>query len=254
MINFKINKCYKVRNPNKDSDYENSSDSCSINQIEIETLNEQTKEINDIDSVRNAYENENSEKILIPVLESENQADKSSFCSLTGQLSDNGNPQEINEVESLVDAEIIISESDENCKISDIKCNYSEKDKIGSQFIADDKVEELKSAVEFQNNGKINDEVEIESLVDIESAENHIEPDKINQKSVEYPQDITTRLGIDRNHDSEDEIQNLQVTLVPIMRPIRETSSAAVLKEENLLRPQSPVCDFIQKVLLESYV
>ena len=178
------------------------------------------------------------------------------LCYISAQefLGPNRNPQDINEVESLVDAENIISESDENCKISDIKCDYSENDTIESQFIDDDKLEELNFAVEFQNHGKINDEVKIESLVDIESEENHIEPDKINRKSVKYPQDITTRLGIDRNHDIEDEIQNLQVTLVPIMRPIRETSSAAVLKEENLLRPQSPVCDFIQKVLLESYV
>ena len=56
---------------------------------------------------------------------------------------------------------------------------------------------------------------------------------------------MTTRLGIDKDHVMQDEIQNLKVTLVPIITPAKET---------NLLRPQSPVCDFIQKVLLESYV
>ena len=58
---------------------------------------------------------------------------------------------------------------------------------------------------------------------------------------------MTTRLGIDKDHVIEDEIQNLEVTLVPII-------TSAPLQETNLLRPQSPVCDFIQKVLLESYV
>ena len=74
---------------------------------------------------------------------------------------------------------------------------------------------------------------------------------KISQNSTNYPQEMTTRLGIEKDHVLEDEIQNLQVTLVPIITP---AGAPAPLKETNLLRPQSPVCDFIQKVLLESYV
>ena len=72
----------------------------------------------------------------------------------------------------------------------------------------------------------------------------------------EYPQEVKTRLGTDDNHMIEDEIQNLKVTLVPIMTSNQTTTGnpLAQFHEKNLLRPQSPVCDFIQKVLLESYV
>ena len=80
-----------------------------------------------------------------------------------------------------------------------------------------------------------------------ELDENSIKSDKNSQNSNKYPQEMTTRLGIDKNHVIEDEIQNLEVTLVPIIK-------SAPLQETNLLRPQSPVCDFIQKVLQESYV
>ena len=74
----------------------------------------------------------------------------------------------------------------------------------------------------------------------------------MTRKLAEYPQDVKTRLGIDDNHVIEDEIQNL-VTLVPIMTS-NQTDPLSPFHKKNSLRPKSPVCDFIQKVLLESYV
>ena len=73
-----------------------------------------------------------------------------------------------------------------------------------------------------------------------------------NEHLVEYPQDITTRFRLEHNQISQDDIQNLKVTLVPIQSSFQNRRIEE--KTAPLPRPQSPVCDFIQRVILESYV
>ena len=73
-----------------------------------------------------------------------------------------------------------------------------------------------------------------------------------NEHLVDYPQDITTRFGLEHDQVSQDDIQNLKVTLVPIQSSFQ--SRRIEEKTAPIQRPQSPVCDFIQRVILESYV
>lgn len=224
------------KNPNKDSEYQESSDSCSTKQI----LDDHSKDNIDVDSIEKTSDDEISEASgEIGELESHKNFNISATGSITDHLTDvqtndleYKNLGKITEVESEAVAENLFdSESDINYKISSKNSENSEKD---IEANADES------------------EAKSEHLFHSKSVENHIKPEKC-QKFVEHPHDITTRLGIDRNYVIEDEIQNLQVTLVPIMTPAHLTLPCS-FEEKTLLRPQSPVCDFIQKVLLESYV
>ena len=241
------------KNPNKDSKYQESSDSCSTKQI----LDDHSKDNNDVDSIEKTSDDEKSDNVHITILENhskdeiseasgeiaELESHKNFNISATGSITDHltdvqtndleyKNLGKITEVESEAVAENLFeSESDINYEISSKNSENSEKD---IEANADES------------------EAKSEHLFDSKSVENHIKPEKC-QKFVEHPHDITTRLGIDRNYVIEDEIQNLQVTLVPIMTPAHLTLPCS-FEEKTLLRPQSPVCDFIQKVLLESYV
>ena len=73
-----------------------------------------------------------------------------------------------------------------------------------------------------------------------------------NELSSDYPTDMTTRFELEHGQVAQDDIQNLKVTLVPIQKSL--WSRRIEEKDARLQRPQSPVCDFIQRVILESYV
>ena len=163
----------------------------------------------------------------------------------------------IKESESEAEAENRVDKvSNENCEMSGKNSEIAEIDGEDSEFFDDQKLQDFKVDDELrtlEKPNKVEVEVEYEYHLDNKSDENLISPNEMTRKLAEYPQDLTTRLGIDDNRVFEDEIQNLKVTLVPIMTST-QTNPLAPFHEKNLLRPQSPVCDFIQKVLLESYV
>ena len=260
-----------MKNPNKDSEYHESSDSCSTKQI----LDDHSKDNIDIDSFQKTSDDEKSNnfRITIPenhskdeiseVSEEIGEVESQQNCNIlataliTDHITDAKNHEEIIEVESKAVAENFVdSESDINYEISSKNSENSEKDIEENECLDDENLEDLTVEEADKDLKKIivnESKAKSEHLFDSKSVENHIKPEKNSQKSVEYPHDITTRLGIDRNNMIEDEIQNLQVTLVPIMTQAHPTLPGS-FEEKTLIRPQSPVCDFIQKVLLESYV
>ena len=96
-------------------------------------------------------------------------------------------------------------------------------------------------------------ELQIESKLISEPNDIGIMVEKVkNELSSDYPTDMTTRFGLEHGQATQDDIQNLKVTLVPI----KNSLCSRRIKEKGtpLPRPQSPVCDFIQRVILESYV
>ena len=224
--------------------------------MEIETINEQP----------NDDENKTLKYSLMAVPDNFSEDEISEIESptdlKTDQLSHNQevklehkNLERIKEVESEAEAEDHFDKvSNENCEMSEKNFEIAEIEE--NEFIDNQKIQDLKVDVELRTLEKFNKvEVEVESdcLPDNESDENRINPNETTRKLVEYPQDLTTRLGIDDDRVIEDEIQNLKVTLVPIMTS-NQISELDPFHKKNLPRPQSPVCDFIQKVLLESYV
>ena len=245
-------------------------------------MDDHSKDNIDVDSIQKTSDDEKSDNVRITILENhskdeisekseeiaEIESQKNFDISATGLITEHAtddqkheleheNLEKTTEVESETVAENLIdSQSDINYKISSKNSENSEKDIEANVCMDDENLEDLKVDVGHEDLEKINvDEFKAKSehLFDSKSVENHIKPEKNSQKSVEYPHDITTRLGIDRNYMIEDEIQNLQVTLVPIMTQAHLTLPGS-FEEKTLIRPQSPVCDFIQKVLLESYV
>ena len=224
--------------------------------MEIETINEQP----------NDDENKTLKYSLMAIPDNFSEDESSEVESpnnlITDQLShdqevklEHKNLERIKGDESEAEAEDHLDKlSNENCEMSEKNSEVAEIEE--SELIDDQKVQDLKVDVELRSLEKINKvEVEVESeyLLDNGSDENRINPNEMTRKLVEYPQDLTTRLGIDDDRVIEDEIQNLKVTLVPIMTST-QTNPLVPFHEKNLPRPQSPVCDFIQKVLLESYV
>ena len=167
------------------------------------------------------------------------------------------NLERIKEVDYEAEAENHVDKmSNENCEMSEKNSEIAEIDNEESEFIDDQKLQDFKVDVELrslENPNKVEVEVESEYFLDNESDENRTNPDEMTRELAEFPQDVKTRLGIDDNLVLEDEIQNLKVTLVPIMTS-NQINALAPFHKQNLPRPQSPVCDFIQKVLLESYV
>ena len=221
-------------------------------------MDDHSKDNIDVDSIQKTSDDEKSE------LESEKKFDISATGLITDHITDDQkyelehkNLQKITEVESeAVAKNLIDSESDINYEISSKNSENSEEDIEANACMDDVNLEDLTVDVGHKDLKKIianKFEAKSEHLHDSKLVDNHIKPENISRKSVEYPHDITTRLGIDKNYVIADEIQNLQVTLVPIMTPARPTIPDS-FEDKTLLRPQSPVCDFIQKVLLESYV
>ena len=273
-----------MKNPNKDFEYQESTDSCSTKHI----LDDHSKDNVDVDSIQKTSDDEKSDNVRITILENHF---KDEISEVSGPSEDSGeiaelefhnnfnilatglitdhitddqkyelehkNLEKIIEVRSKAVAENLVdSESDINYKISSKNSENSEKDIEENVCLDDENLEDLTVDEAHKDLKKIivnESKAKSEHLFDSKSVENHIKPEKNSQKSVEYPQDITTRLGIDRNYVIEDEIKNLQVTLVPIMTQAHLTLPGS-FEEKTLIRPQSPVCDFIQKVLLESYV
>ena len=269
---------FKFENPDKDSEYQESTDSCSTKQI----LDDHSKDNVNVDSIQKTSDDEKSDNVRITILENHfkdeisevsGEIDELEFYKhfnilATGLITDHitedqkyelehKNLEKITEVRSKAVAENLVDrESDINYEISSENSENSEKDIEENVCLDDENVKDLTVDEGHKDFKKIilnESKAKSEHLFDSKSVENHIKPEKNFQKSVEYPHDITTRLGIDRNYVVKDEIKNLQVTLVPIMTQAHLTQPGS-FEEKTLIRPQSPVCDFIRKVLLESYV
>ena len=125
-----------------------------------------------------------------------------------------------------------------------------ESDQASESNLNESEKEEILIQTEIEAEVEAGVEPESELTVNSKISKDSLGADSLPPSLDFYPQEITTRLSVANNYVAEDQIQNLKVTLVPITKP----ASTIYTEEVTSLRSQSPVCDFIQRVLLESYV